>query len=98
MSARPGPISRLASIPFILLIRAYQVTLGPFLGGQCRFHPTCSRYAVEAYQTHGPIRGSWLTIRRLVRCHPFSRGGYDPVPPSEKSAPNDAATPPPREH
>ena len=97
MSVRPGPISRLASAPFILLIRAYQVTLAPLLGGQCRFHPTCSRYAVEAYQTHGPLRGTWLTLRRVARCHPFSRGGYDPVPPPEDSRPRDPAPTPPGE-
>ena len=74
---RFGP---LLSLPFILAIRLYQVTLGPLMGGHCRFHPTCSRYAIEAYRMHGPIRGSWLTARRIGRCHPFGRGGYDPVP------------------
>jgi uncharacterized protein len=68
------------SLPFIVLIRAYQITLSPFLGGQCRFYPTCSAYAIGAYQRHGPARGSWLTLRRLCRCHPFGRGGFDPVP------------------
>jgi uncharacterized protein len=72
----------IASLPFILLIRLYQLTLGPIMGGHCRFHPTCSAYAIEAYQTHGPVRGSLLTLRRLLRCHPFCRGGFDPVPPS----------------
>lgn len=66
--------------PFILLIRLYQALLGPFLGGHCRFHPTCSAYAIEAYQVHGPVRGTLLTARRLVRCHPLCRGGFDPVP------------------
>lgn len=68
------------AIPFIVTIKAYQFTLAPFVGGQCRFHPTCSWYALEAYRTHGPLRGSVLTIRRLLKCHPFHRGGYDPVP------------------
>ncbi|MEX2219409.1 MAG: membrane protein insertion efficiency factor YidD [Phycisphaerales bacterium] len=72
---------RAATLPFILLIRAYQVILGPLLGGHCRFVPTCSHYALEAYRTHGPLRGSWLTLRRVVRCHPFGGHGYDPVPP-----------------
>ena len=69
------------SAPFVLLIRLYQAFLGPFLGGHCRFHPTCSEYAIEAYRRHGPIRGTWLTLRRLGRCHPFGGHGYDPVPP-----------------
>lgn len=66
--------------PFILLIRLYQVTLGPFLGGRCRFHPSCSAYALDAYRLHGPLRGTWLTIRRLSRCHPLGGHGFDPVP------------------
>jgi hypothetical protein len=74
------------------LIRVYQWTLAPIVGGQCRFHPTCSWYGLEAYRTHGLWRGTVLTARRLSRCHPFSRGGYDPVPP-----PSDAGRPePPR--
>lgn len=71
------------SLPFIALIWAYRVTLSPFIGGQCRYEPTCSRYGLEAYLEHGPIRGTWLTMRRVLRCHPFARGGYDPVPPAE---------------
>jgi putative membrane protein insertion efficiency factor len=71
---------QLFSAPFILAIRLYQAMLGPLLGGHCRFHPTCSAYAIEAYRVHGPIRGSWLTLRRLARCHPLGGGGYDPVP------------------
>jgi putative membrane protein insertion efficiency factor len=71
----------LASLPFIVLIRLYQAVLGPFLGGHCRFHPSCSAYALEAYRLHGPLRGTWLTLRRIGRCHPFGGHGYDPVPP-----------------
>ncbi|MCC6428756.1 MAG: membrane protein insertion efficiency factor YidD [Phycisphaerales bacterium] len=67
----------------MLLIRAYQVTLSPFIGGQCRYSPTCSNYALDAYREHGPWRGTGMTIRRILRCHPFARGGYDPVPPRE---------------
>jgi putative membrane protein insertion efficiency factor len=71
----------LASWPFIGLIYLYRLTLGPFLGGHCRFEPSCSRYGIEAYREHGPFRGTWLTARRLARCHPFSgRSGFDPVP------------------
>ncbi|MDZ7829962.1 MAG: membrane protein insertion efficiency factor YidD [Halofilum sp. (in: g-proteobacteria)] len=62
------------------LIRLYQYTLSPFLGQHCRFHPTCSAYAEEALRTHGALRGSWLAIRRILRCNPFCEGGHDPVP------------------
>jgi putative membrane protein insertion efficiency factor len=75
-----------ASLPFIVLIRAYQILLSPILGGHCRFHPTCSRYALDAYRLHGPLRGTWLTVRRLLRCHPFGGHGYDPVPPPRGSS------------
>lgn len=71
---------RAATLPFLGAIYAYRITLSPFLGGQCRFHPTCSIYALEAYRTHGPLRGSILTARRLLRCHPLGGKGYDPVP------------------
>lgn len=61
-------------------VRAYQVGLGPLLPASCRYYPTCSAYAIEALERHGAVRGSWLTIRRLLRCHPFRPGGFDPVP------------------
>jgi hypothetical protein len=67
----------------ILLIRIYQWTLSPLLGPVCRFEPSCSRYAVACLSLHGALKGSWLTIRRLSRCHPFHPGGYDPPPPCE---------------
>ena len=63
------------------LIRGYQLCLSPFFGGQCRFYPSCSAYAVEAIDTHGALRGSWLAVSRLARCHPWHPGGVDPVPP-----------------
>ncbi|GAA4061602.1 membrane protein insertion efficiency factor YidD [Actinomadura miaoliensis] len=75
-----GGIS-LAARLLVLLVRAYRRFLSPLLGQQCRFHPTCSAYGLEALQTHGALRGTWLTVRRIGRCHPFNRGGYDPVPP-----------------
>ena len=62
------------------LIRAYQVALSPFLGGACRFQPSCSAYAIEAIATHGAWRGGVLASRRLSSCHPFGRSGFDPVP------------------
>ncbi|MFO0874811.1 MAG: membrane protein insertion efficiency factor YidD [Phycisphaerales bacterium] len=61
------------------LVRAYQCTLAHLLGGQCRFHPTCSQYALEALSSHGALRGSWLALRRLARCHPWGPCGDDPV-------------------
>ncbi len=67
------------------LIRLYQLTLSPFIGRQCRFWPTCSHYGMEAIRIHGALRGSVLTVRRLLRCHPWSEGGVDPVPPASPS-------------
>ncbi|MEQ8484268.1 MAG: membrane protein insertion efficiency factor YidD [Pseudomonadales bacterium] len=64
----------------LALIRLYQLTLSPFIGQQCRFHPSCSHYAAEAIDRYGVMRGSWLGARRLCRCHPFHPGGFDPVP------------------
>lgn len=61
-------------------IRFYQRALSPLKPPSCRFEPTCSAYALEAIERYGPGRGAWLTARRLLRCHPFCRGGYDPVP------------------
>lgn len=64
-------------------IKVYRVVLSPFIGQHCRFTPTCSEYAVQAIDEHGSLRGSWLAIRRLSRCHPFHTGGWDPVPQKE---------------
>ncbi len=69
----------LAARPLVILVRLYQVSLGPLMGGHCRFSPTCSQYAIDALTAHGALRGSWLTVRRISRCHPFGGGGYDPV-------------------
>ena len=69
----------------ILCIRGYQWTLSPLIGNQCRFHPTCSQYAIEALEARGLLRGSLLAIRRIGRCHPFHPGGFDPVPRREES-------------
>ncbi|HJQ09806.1 MAG TPA: membrane protein insertion efficiency factor YidD [Gemmatimonadaceae bacterium] len=65
---------------FILLIRGYQVGISPLLPASCRYYPSCSAYAIEAFERHGVIRGLYLTGSRLLRCHPFHAGGYDPVP------------------
>lgn len=66
----------------VFLVRGYQLFVSPLLGPRCRFYPTCSQYAAEAFQTHGAIKGMWLTLRRILRCHPLQPGGHDPVPPS----------------
>ena len=62
------------------LIRGYQLTVSPLLPPSCRFTPSCSQYALEAVNRHGALKGSWLAVRRLARCHPFHPGGFDPVP------------------
>jgi hypothetical protein len=70
----------LFSLVLISAIRIYQATLGRALPRSCRFHPSCSQYALEAVQGHGPGKGAWLALKRVLRCHPFHPGGYDPVP------------------
>jgi len=67
-----------------LPILAYRYLVSPLLGPRCRFVPTCSAYALEAIDVHGPFYGSWLALRRLLRCHPLSEGGFDPVPPRRR--------------
>ena len=69
-----------ARLVLLAAIRTYQLTLSAWLGGQCRFSPTCSRYAEEAIRSLGATRGSFLAARRVLRCNPFGRGGLDPVP------------------
>ena len=65
----------------VLMVMVYQRVISPWLPPSCRFQPTCSQYSVEAFRTHGFFRGLWLTVWRILRCQPFCRGGYDPVPP-----------------
>ncbi len=64
----------------ILLIRMYQAMISPFFPPSCRFVPTCSAYGVEAIQKHGPLKGGWLTFKRISKCHPWGKSGFDPVP------------------
>ncbi len=68
------------SLPLIALIKLYQWIISPWLGKSCRFTPTCSHYGVEALKKYGPVKGLWLTIKRIARCHPWGGHGYDPVP------------------
>ncbi|MDT8345208.1 MAG: membrane protein insertion efficiency factor YidD [Thermohalobaculum sp.] len=72
-----SPLAHVLALP----VRAYRLILSPWLGHGCRFQPTCSAYALEALETHGALRGLWLTVRRLLRCRPGGGSGYDPVPP-----------------
>lgn len=68
----------------LALIAGYRLLLSPFLGANCRFYPTCSAYAAEAVERHGALRGSWLGVRRILKCHPWHSGGLDPVPPPKR--------------
>jgi uncharacterized protein len=72
---------RLVSAPLLALLWVYRTFVSPALPPACRYHPSCSQYAVDALRLHGPFRGTWLALRRLLRCHPFAPGGPDPVPP-----------------
>lgn len=73
-------MSRLLDRTLIMLVRAYRLSLGRVLPPACRFQPSCSAYALDAIGRHGALRGAWLALRRLARCHPLHRGGHDPVP------------------
>lgn len=76
---------------FVALVRAYQILLSPLLGANCRFHPTCSAYSIEAFRVHGAWRGLALSVKRISKCHPWGESGYDPVPP--KDPPSQHQTP-----
>jgi putative membrane protein insertion efficiency factor len=81
-------VRRFVNLPFIALIKFYQITLSPLVGRGCRFHPTCSNYGLDAFRLYGPFKAMWMTACRIGRCHPFHRGGYDPVPyPDESPTP-----------
>jgi putative membrane protein insertion efficiency factor len=73
---------RLPATVLVLLVRGYQLFVSPLLGPRCRFYPSCSAYALTAVQRHGALRGTWLAVRRLARCHPWNPGGGDHVPPA----------------
>lgn len=68
----------------LLLIKFYQKAISPLTPPTCRFHPTCSQYGFEAIETHGALKGTWLAVRRISKCHPFHEGGFDPVPEKKK--------------
>ncbi|MBV6524308.1 membrane protein insertion efficiency factor YidD [Ursidibacter maritimus] len=82
-SSRPTNQTKPSVIAYLLLglVHFYRYVISPLLGPRCRFYPTCSQYALDAIRIHGAIKGSWLTAKRLSRCHPLSEGGDDPVPP-----------------
>jgi putative membrane protein insertion efficiency factor len=72
-------IRRVLSVPFIAMIRLYQWIISPWLGNKCRYTPTCSQYGIDALKKYGPVKGLWLTIKRVSKCHPWGGHGYDPV-------------------
>lgn len=84
LSSARHPLAPL-NLPVVLLIRAYQVTLSPFIGRSCRFRPTCSAYGLAAFRHHHALRATWLTASRVVRCNPLCKGGYEPVPSVRRS-------------
>ena len=71
---------RLLALPLIGIVRFYQICISPLKPPTCRFTPTCSQYALQALRKYGPIKGSWLTVKRLAKCHPWGGSGYDPLP------------------
>ena len=77
------PLALALSLP----VRLYRATFSPMVGMNCRYQPTCSAYALEALETHGALKGGWLTLRRILRCHPLGGHGHDPVPPAKDRAP-----------
>jgi putative membrane protein insertion efficiency factor len=73
-------ILKILALPIILLIKIYQLVISPILPPSCRFIPTCSHYSLEALKKHGLLKGGWLSLKRILRCHPWGGSGYDPVP------------------
>ena len=74
-----SPLARIVALP----VRAYRLIGSPWVGHNCRYQPTCSAYALEALEKHGALKGTWLALRRIGRCHPWGSDGYDPVPPGK---------------
>ncbi|HZD53609.1 MAG TPA: membrane protein insertion efficiency factor YidD [Woeseiaceae bacterium] len=74
--------SRALALPLLALVWLYRRAISPFLGVNCRYQPSCSEYAAEALEAHGAVKGGWLALKRIGRCHPWGGAGYDPVPPS----------------
>jgi putative membrane protein insertion efficiency factor len=93
LSARAGWARRAARAPFVLAIRFYQRVISPWTASSCRYYPSCSQYALVAIQRHGVVRGGWLAARRLGRCHPWTPGGVDHVPPVGHRAGSSVPTP-----
>ena len=73
-------LKKILAFPFIMLVRFYQVAISPYTPASCRYSPSCSHYTVEALKKYGIFYGGWLSIKRIFSCHPWSEGGYDPVP------------------
>lgn len=80
MSKFHSAVKQILVFPLVLLVKFYQVCISPFTPPACRFTPTCSQYALEALRRHGPVKGLYLALRRILRCHPWGGSGYDPVP------------------
>ena len=85
---RPSALARLLSAPIV----GYRRIVSPILGPHCRFDPSCSVYALEALRVHGALKGTWMAVRRIGRCHPFASGGHDPVPPRSEAGPRAATS------
>lgn len=79
-----SPVAHIIALP----VRAYRLLFSPLVGFNCRYQPTCSAYALEALEKFGAVKGSWLTFRRISRCHPLGSSGYDPVPPKKNDPTN----------
>jgi putative membrane protein insertion efficiency factor len=77
-------VLKILAIPFIWLVRFYQIAISPYTPSSCRYTPTCSSYTIEALQKHGIFKGGWLSIKRIVSCNPWGGKGYDPVPEKDK--------------
>ncbi len=79
-TGKPDLWKTIGAFPFIVIIRFYQLVISPWLGPKCRYTPTCSQYALEAFKKYGPFKGFWLALKRVSSCHPWGDSGYDPVP------------------